>query len=57
VKGPNVVVAGHVGPVLREDGAAVGVKLDELDGSHPGSLEAEGESADPAEQVEDIHGT
>jgi hypothetical protein len=35
--------------VLREDGAAERVDLDELHGSHPGSLKAEAESADPAE--------
>jgi hypothetical protein len=41
VKGPNVVVAWDVGPVFSEDGPAERVDLDELDGSHPGSLKAE----------------
>lgn len=57
VKGPNVVVAGDVGPVLSEDGPAERVELDELDGAHPGSLKSEAEAPDAAEQVEDIHGT
>jgi len=36
-------------PVLRENRAAEWVELHELHGSHPGSLEAEAESADAAE--------
>jgi hypothetical protein len=45
--------AGHVRPVLAEHGAAVGVDFAEGDGSHPGSLEPETESADAGEEVED----
>jgi hypothetical protein len=41
--------------VLSQNGSGVGVDFAERDGSHSGSLEAETESADAAEQVEDIH--
>lgn len=48
-------MTGHVGPVLGKDGAAVGINLDELNGSHSRSLESETESADAAEEIEDTH--
>ena len=51
----DIVVAGDAGPVLGEDAAAVGIDLAEGDGSHAGALEAEGEAANAAEKVEDIH--
>lgn len=54
-EGSHVVVTGHVGPMLAEDGAAVGLDFAERDGSHSGALEPEAESADAAEKVEDIH--
>lgn len=41
--------------MLREDLAAIGVDFAERDGSHPGSFESEGESADAGKEVEDIH--
>jgi hypothetical protein len=40
--------------VLSQDGARVSVALAEGDCLHPGSFESETESADPAEEVEDI---
>jgi hypothetical protein len=54
-EGSHVFVAGHIGPVLFEDGAAVGLDLAEGDGSHPRPLKSEGEAADTREKVEDIH--
>ena len=51
----DVVVAGDVRPVLSENRPAPGIDLAECDGSHPGSFEPEGEAADSAEKVEDIH--
>lgn len=50
-------MTGNIWPVSPEDGLAIGIGLDELDGSHPGSLESETESADSAEKVEDTHVT
>jgi hypothetical protein len=41
--------------MLGEDAAAERIDLAEGDGSHPGALEAEAETADPAEEIEDIH--
>jgi len=41
--------------VPSQDGAAIGIDLAEGDGSHAGALEAEGEAANAAEKVEDIH--
>jgi len=37
-------------------GAAEGIDFAEGDGSHSGALEAETESADSGEKIEDIHG-
>jgi len=54
-KGSHVVVAGDIGPVLGEDGAAIRIDLAECDGSQPGSFKPEREAADAAEEVEDIH--
>ena len=50
----DILELGDEGPVLSEHGAGVGVDFTEGDGSHPGSLEAEGESADAGKEVEDI---
>jgi hypothetical protein len=55
VDGMNVIEAGDVWPVLSKDCSAVFVSLAERDGSHPGSLESETESANAAEEIEDIH--
>jgi hypothetical protein len=41
--------------MLPENFSAIGIDLAEGDGSHSGALEAEGEAADAAEKVEDIH--
>lgn len=41
--------------MLGEDSPAERIDLAECDGSHPGSFEAEAETADPAEKIEDIH--
>lgn len=41
--------------MLGEDGAAVGIDFAEGDGTHSCPLKSEAESADPAEEVEDIH--
>jgi hypothetical protein len=41
--------------VLFEDGLAVWIGFAERNGSHPGSFEPEGEAADAAKEVEDIH--
>lgn len=43
----DVVIAGDVRPMLGEDGTGERFDLTEGDGSHPGSLESETESADP----------
>lgn len=51
----NVVEDGDVGPVLAQDGAAEGIALAEGDGAHSNALEPETESADPAEEIKDIH--
>jgi hypothetical protein len=45
---------GDARPVLGEDAAAECVDLAECDSSHPGSFESEAETADAAEEVEDI---
>jgi hypothetical protein len=55
VKGVNVVEARNVGPVLAQNGSAVFISLAEGNGSHPGSLESETESANTTEEIEDIH--
>ena len=49
----HVIEDGNARPVLAEDGSAVRLDLAEGDGSHPGSLKAEGEAADSREEVED----
>jgi hypothetical protein len=55
--GADVVEAGHVGPVLREDVAAVGIALDlPRDRAEAGALEAELQAADAAEEGADPHG-
>jgi hypothetical protein len=41
--------------VPSEDSAGKWLDLAECDGSHPGSFEAEAETANSAEEVEDIH--
>jgi hypothetical protein len=43
--------------VLAEHSSAEGIDLTEGDGSHPGSFEPETESANAAEEIEDIHAT
>lgn len=50
----NVLVAGHSGPVLGEDASAPFVLLALEDDSMAGSLEAEIEAADAAEERADI---
>jgi hypothetical protein len=55
LKSSDVVMAGDAWPVLGEDSSAEWVDFAEGDGSHPSSLEAEAESADAAEEVEDTH--
>ena len=42
--------------MLSQDGAAVRLDFTERDGSHPGSFESEGESADAGKEVEDTEG-
>jgi hypothetical protein len=44
-KGSHIVIAGDVGPVLFEDGSAIGLDFTEGDGSHPGSFEAKAKAA------------
>jgi hypothetical protein len=51
----DVLEAGDVWPVLAEDGTAELVSLAEGDGAHSSSFESERNSADAAEEVEDIH--
>jgi hypothetical protein len=51
----HVLVTGHVGPVLAEDGTTERLDLTEGNGAHSCALEPEREAADAAEQVEDIH--
>jgi hypothetical protein len=48
-------MAWDIGPVLFEYGATVGFELNELDGSHSGSLEPEAKPSKAAEEVEDTH--
>jgi len=55
VNGMNVVKAWDARPVLGEDRTAVFISLTEGDRSHTGSFESETESANTAEEVEDIH--
>jgi hypothetical protein len=55
VNGVDVIEAGEIGPVLSQYGSAVLVTLTEGDSSHSGSLKPETESANTAEEVEDIH--
>lgn len=54
-EGSHVVVTGDARPVLGEDGTTERLDFAERDGSHPGALEAEAESTDATEKVEDIH--
>jgi len=54
VERADVVVDRYVGPVPGEDLSAVGVDLAERGGAHPGSFEPKAESADPAEEIEDV---
>ena len=51
----DILVDRDVRPVVSEDGLAIRLSLTEGDCSHPGSFESERESANPAEEVEDIH--
>jgi hypothetical protein len=51
----HILEAGHVRPMLPKHCSAVGVDFAEGDGTHSGSLEPEGETADSAEEIEDIH--
>jgi hypothetical protein len=51
----HIFVDGHTWPVLAKHGSAVGVDFAEGDGSHPGSFESKGESADAGKEVEDKH--
>lgn len=41
--------------MLSQNGSAIGLDLTEGDGSHSGSFKSEAESANAAEEVEDIH--
>jgi hypothetical protein len=52
---PHVVEDWDGRPVSPEYGAAVGIDLAEGDGSHPGSLEAQADGADAAEQIKYPH--
>lgn len=47
----NVTKVGHSGPSLSQHSAGVGVDLGEADGAPAGSLEAEVESSDAAEEA------
>ena len=51
-----VWVDGGVGPMLGKHPAAVGVDLAEGCGGHPGPLQAEGETANATEEVENSEG-
>jgi hypothetical protein len=51
----DVFVQLHVGPVMSEDGATVGVDLALPSHLHPRTLESEVESTDPTEEASDIH--
>jgi hypothetical protein len=51
----NVVVAGHVRPVLSEDGPLEGFNFTKGEVLESGSLHSEGEGTNAAEKVEDIH--
>jgi hypothetical protein len=55
VNAVNVVEAGDTWPMFSKHGSAVFVTFAECNGSHSGSLEAETESANTGEEVEDIH--
>ena len=48
-------MAWHVGPVLSQDGATVGIDLDELDGSESGAFESKRKASNAAEQIEASH--
>lgn len=51
----DVSVTGDTRPVFCEHTLAIWVNFAERDGSHSRSFEPEGEAADAAEQIEDIH--
>jgi hypothetical protein len=46
IEGSYVIPDWHVGPMLLEDCAAVGIDFTETDGLHPGSLKPETKTAD-----------
>ncbi|WBC18251.1 hypothetical protein O7600_17515 [Micromonospora sp. WMMA1998] len=48
-------MAGHLRPVLVQDGSAERVDLDVTDDPHPGPLQSEGQPADTGEQIEHVH--
>jgi hypothetical protein len=54
-KRSDIIVTRDGWPVLGEHPSAELVSFTERDGSHSGSFEPEGEAADSAEKVEDIH--
>ena len=53
VEGAHVLVDRHVRPVLSQDGAAIRFDLAKSDGSHSCGFEAERESTNAGEKVED----
>jgi hypothetical protein len=56
VKSPHVVMQWDAGKLVGEQSSPMLVDLDELHGSEPaGGVEADGMTADVAEEVEDIH--
>jgi hypothetical protein len=55
-EGPHVVVTGDAGPMLGEDGAAIGLDLAERDRlKAPGSFEPKRKSSNAGKEVEDPH--
>ena len=52
----DIGIAAAAGPVPGQDGAGEWVGLAESDRSHPGALQSECQTADAAEQVENIQG-
>jgi hypothetical protein len=53
--GSDIVMAGNLRPVGSEDLVAVGVELHLSDRGHAGTLQPQFETADTAEQAEDVH--
>jgi hypothetical protein len=53
--GSDVVMSGHLGPVLGQHALAERIDLHLADDGHPRPLEAEFEPADSTEEGEDVH--